>query len=192
MELDLTADFFADVDSLRLPLEQQVAVSPPPSASPKSTRGRIKGEFIKGPIPLPWLSAAARLSGKAPLAVGLAIWFEAGQRRSNEFILTSRNLGPFQRGAEVQVQGPDSIGGSRLDSGISEAQKEPCRHHFGRCEPFARPKPSGCYRNGLGRFRLIKTFLGDRICLSINNRREQTESPGTSWRGWNRAHGRLE
>ena len=41
-----------------------------------------KGQrFLRGPIPLPWLSSAARLPGKA-LHVGLAIWLEAGFRNT--------------------------------------------------------------------------------------------------------------
>ena len=41
-----------------------------------------KGErFLRGPIPLHWLSIAARLPGKT-LHAGLAIWLEAGMRNS--------------------------------------------------------------------------------------------------------------
>lgn len=37
-----------------------------------------KGEgFLKGPIPLAWLEAAARLPGKS-LHVGIALWYAAG------------------------------------------------------------------------------------------------------------------
>lgn len=43
-------------------------------------------------MPLPWLSAAAKLRGKAPLAVALAVWFEAGRRRSNKVRLTTAIL----------------------------------------------------------------------------------------------------
>src|SRR5262249_33456282 len=39
-----------------------------------------RGQFLRGPIPLAWLAAAAKLPGKAPLAVALAIRFEAGRR----------------------------------------------------------------------------------------------------------------
>lgn len=38
--------------------------------------------FLKGPIPLWWLAAAARLPGKA-LAVGIAIWYRAGRAKSD-------------------------------------------------------------------------------------------------------------
>jgi hypothetical protein len=48
---------------------------------------RRQGEFLKGPIPLAWLSIAACLPGKA-LHVGLAIWFEYGRRKHAQFRLT--------------------------------------------------------------------------------------------------------
>ncbi len=95
MAIDLSLDFFADIERLQLPPD--VGGSPVATAvtTKNSSRAKITGEFIKGPIPLAWLSAAARLPGKAPLAVGLAIWFEAGRRRSNEFILTTAILNRF-------------------------------------------------------------------------------------------------
>ncbi|HKP05448.1 MAG TPA: hypothetical protein VJU77_19015 [Chthoniobacterales bacterium] len=63
--------------------------------SPISTRrsstalgARRQGEFLKGPIPLSWLSVAACLPGKA-LHVGVAIWFEHGRRKHAQFKLTA-------------------------------------------------------------------------------------------------------
>ena len=38
---------------------------------------RSVGEFLKGPIPLRWLTVAAALPGKA-LVLGLALWFRRG------------------------------------------------------------------------------------------------------------------
>jgi hypothetical protein len=56
---------------------------PAPTKKSKKRNRQSKPEFIKGPIPLHWLSQAAALSGKA-LAVGLALWFRSGieKRRS--------------------------------------------------------------------------------------------------------------
>jgi hypothetical protein len=50
---------------------------------------------LKGPIPLAWLSAAVRLRGKAATAVALAIWFEAGRKRSMCIRLTTPILARF-------------------------------------------------------------------------------------------------
>jgi hypothetical protein len=51
--------------------------SPPPQRPPQ----RVKGAFLKGPIPLGWLEAAGRLSGKA-LHVGTFLWYKAGLTKS--------------------------------------------------------------------------------------------------------------
>lgn len=40
----------------------------------KITEQRSRAPFIKGPIPLAWITAAARLPGKS-LAVGVALWW---------------------------------------------------------------------------------------------------------------------
>jgi hypothetical protein len=45
-------------------------------------------KFIKGPIPFEWLRQANALPGKAG-AVGVALWFLKGVRRSSEFVLTA-------------------------------------------------------------------------------------------------------
>ena len=51
-------------------------------------RMRRQQEFIKGPIPLPWLTRAATLRGKYPLVVGLALWFMAGVLAKREIRVT--------------------------------------------------------------------------------------------------------
>jgi hypothetical protein len=47
--------------------------------------------FIRGPIPLAWLNAAAKLPGKT-LNVGLAIWWLAGMSKTTAFKLTGKSL----------------------------------------------------------------------------------------------------
>ncbi len=94
-----TTDIFADLDRLRLapaaftPTGDHTPAVVKAAAKPKVNK--IAGEFLKGPIPLPWLTAVTRLSGKAPLAVALAVWFEAGRRKSNEVKLTTAILRRF-------------------------------------------------------------------------------------------------
>ncbi len=53
----------------------------------KSTQ-RINGRFVKGPIPLTWISKAACLPGKA-LNAGLACWYQMGLNRSPSFKLSN-------------------------------------------------------------------------------------------------------
>ncbi|MFM8272665.1 MAG: hypothetical protein ACKODX_10070 [Gemmata sp.] len=90
-------DFFDDLDRLRLtPRGNPLPTRAPADSSPKQLQSRrVRGEFLKGPVPLVWLTAAAQLSGKSPLAVGLALWFEAGRRRSPTVTLTSAILARF-------------------------------------------------------------------------------------------------
>lgn len=45
----------------------------------KPPRRRPGEQFLKGPIPWPWLEVAAKLPGKA-LALSLCLWREAGRR----------------------------------------------------------------------------------------------------------------
>ena len=52
-----------------------------PSASSRLPRHRSREQFLKGPIPVRWLERAARPRGKS-LALGLALWVEAGMKRS--------------------------------------------------------------------------------------------------------------
>jgi len=48
-----------------------------------------KGErFLKGPVPLSWLEAAARLPGKS-LHAGMALWYVAGLTRSRTIPLSN-------------------------------------------------------------------------------------------------------
>jgi hypothetical protein len=82
-----------DADKLRIPREQ-IAEWQEKAASRRRPR-RPTGGFLKGPIPLPWLSSAARLPGKA-LAVGLALWFESGRKRRRQVTLTGPILERFR------------------------------------------------------------------------------------------------
>jgi hypothetical protein len=65
-----------DVDSLRLP-----SCIAAPVTRLKSQRFGPGQKFLRGPIPWDWLSAAARLRGKA-LHVALAIWHLAGLKKT--------------------------------------------------------------------------------------------------------------
>jgi hypothetical protein len=51
-------------------------------------------KFLKGPVPLPWLMAAAQLPGKA-LAVGIALWFRSGLERSEKVTVPTTLLTLF-------------------------------------------------------------------------------------------------
>jgi hypothetical protein len=119
-------DIFTDLDRLRLPVSQTgVRLETPPkgpSSSPKPMR--IKGEFLKGPIPLSWLTVASKLSGKAPLAVALAIWFEAGRRKSKEVRLTTAVIERFGLDRKAKYRGLSAL----EKAGLVQVRRKPRRN----------------------------------------------------------------
>lgn len=101
--------------------ELKPAVAP---ASPKLKPKKITGEFLKGPIPLTWLTAASMLSGKAPLAVGLAVWFEAGRRKSREVKLTTAILKRFGVNGKAKYRALKSL----EKAGLVRVRRKPRRN----------------------------------------------------------------
>lgn len=71
--------------------------------TPKSAR--ILGQFLKGPIPLDWISRAAKIPGKSALAVGIALWFQSGRTKSRTFVLTSKVMQHFATDRRVKYDG---------------------------------------------------------------------------------------
>ena len=113
-------DVFDNLDFLKI---NNLAASPKVAAKSvdQKEKKKILGEFLKGPIPLPWLTVAAQLSGKAPVAVGLAIWFESGRRKSNEVKLTTAILQRFA----VKRKSKYSALKSLEDAGLIRVRREP-------------------------------------------------------------------
>lgn len=120
-------DFFQNSDRLRLPHEQIEKHSTTTSkrTTNLSPNRRIKGEFLKGPIPLNWLSTASGLRGKAALAVGLAIWFEAGRRKSNNINLTRAICERFGVNRKAKYRGLTSLENANLISVVRRPRKNP-------------------------------------------------------------------
>ena len=62
---------------------------------PPTERMRVAGgRFLKGPIPWPWIAAAAALPGQA-LLVGLCIWRLAGATKSQTVLFGDSDLKPL-------------------------------------------------------------------------------------------------
>ena len=61
---------------------------------------RQNGRFVKGPIPILWITTAAKLPGKA-LHVGIALWFKCGLTgRGDDIAVTDslvRDIMPMDR-----------------------------------------------------------------------------------------------
>jgi hypothetical protein len=121
-----TADIFADVDRLRLKPNSPLMSAPVTPSSGKSTKiKQIKGAFLKGPIPLRWLSVVSAFRGKAPLAVALALWFEVGRRNSKEVRLTSAVLKRFSVSRKSKYEGLAAMEKAGLIFVKREGRKNP-------------------------------------------------------------------
>src|SRR5262245_45042844 len=83
-----------ELKKLRIPqIEAEPSVAEP---EPDRCNGWIKGQFLKGRIPLTWLGRACRLPGGKVLAVALAIWYVAGvKKRMTDLPLTTKTLEKF-------------------------------------------------------------------------------------------------
>lgn len=81
-----------DPDNLRLDSATFRAAGEAASKPRKPPRHRPGESFLKGPIPWPWLEAAARLPGSA-LAVALCLWRESGCCRRRTVKLCSGRVG---------------------------------------------------------------------------------------------------
>jgi hypothetical protein len=114
-------DFFEDLDRLRMPPVPLKTRWNAKRQGPRSSASRIKGEFLKGPIPLKWLSGAAELGGKAPLAVALALCFESGRKRSQVVTLTSAVLRRFSVNRKAKYRGLEAL----KEAGLIRVERRP-------------------------------------------------------------------
>lgn len=125
-----TTDIYADLDRLRFihaaftPTALARLADAKAATTPKPKAKKISGEFLKGPIPLPWITAVTKLSGKAPLAVALAVWFEAGRRKSNEVKLTTAILRRFSVNRKAKYTALKSL----EKAGLVSVHREPRRN----------------------------------------------------------------
>jgi hypothetical protein len=65
---------------------------------------KIKRQFVKGPIPLPWLCTASRLPGRT-LHVGMVLWYLAGVCSSKDVKLTTKKLKPWGISHDQKTRG---------------------------------------------------------------------------------------
>ena len=100
-----------DLDEFRIKQEQ-------PTAQHKSNAGvgqrNATGLFIRGPVPVAWVRAAAELPGKSPLILGLAIRHQAGLLKTDcDVRITGSLLAKFgleRRTARIAMHHLESAG----------------------------------------------------------------------------------
>jgi hypothetical protein len=115
-------DDLIDLKSLRLRADDVLAL---PKPKPRLPRHRPGEKFLKGPIPLKWLTLAASLPGKA-LHVAIALWFQGGVEKSATIRL---NL------SRLQVFGVERSAGSRALERLSARRLVTVAHRRG-CAPI--------------------------------------------------------
>ena len=100
-----------DPDNLRLNGANFRTVGEALPTPTKPPRHRPGEWFLRGPIPWPWLEAAARLPGRA-LALALCLWWEAGRRRRRtvKLCLTRVGLGVSEYAARRALRALESAG----------------------------------------------------------------------------------
>ena len=80
---------------MTLPELSQLSIpSRPLPAARWPHKRRYIGRFLKGPVPLSWLEAAAQLPGRA-FHVGVLLWFRAGLTRSMSVKLSGKHARLF-------------------------------------------------------------------------------------------------
>lgn len=108
------------LERLRLPHVAPLA----PKKMSRPPRHQVGERFLKGPIPLPWLGAAACLPGRA-LHVALAVWFLAGLRRSSQVKLGHAALALFGVKRHAGARGLKALEGAKLVSVARQIGKAP-------------------------------------------------------------------
>jgi hypothetical protein len=65
------------------------------TSSKKKRQDRLRrGQYVKGPIPIDWLSKAASLSGKA-FHIAVALWYLVGVKKTNTVGLSNETTEKF-------------------------------------------------------------------------------------------------
>ena len=81
-----------DPETFRLARVATTQISVRPTLLPK----RQNGAFVRGPIPMDWLSRVAVLPGKAPLLIALMLFHLAGLKKTHERLpLCAKRMGQF-------------------------------------------------------------------------------------------------
>ena len=72
----------------------QLRLGPEPELPVRLPRHRPGDHFLKGPIPIDWLQAAASAPGHA-LHVAVALWYQAGMKKNARIALSLSSLNAF-------------------------------------------------------------------------------------------------
>ncbi len=88
-------------------------------------RATPTARFIKGPIPVAWLVAAASLPLAKAVQTGMAIWYLAGLRKSDTVVLSNFLLASFNVGPQAKYRCLKALEDAGLISVEYRPQKNP-------------------------------------------------------------------
>jgi DNA-binding transcriptional ArsR family regulator len=88
---------------------------------PQLNRGE---KFLKGPIPLKWLSLSSKLPGKA-FQIGIALWYLSGLKKNHEVKLTNVVLAEFGVKKDAKRRGLEALEEAGLVSIKRRKNKNP-------------------------------------------------------------------
>ena len=94
-----------------------------PQRPPAKTR-RIQGKFVRGPIPLDWLTRASKLPGRA-ISTGIVLWFLSGVKKSNTVVLQGSLLRSFGVKRHAGYRALQALEGASLVSVVRRSGKSP-------------------------------------------------------------------
>ncbi len=98
--------------------------------------------FLKGPIPMGWLAAAAKLPGSV-MEVAIYLWYLAGMRRTGEVTVPASKIGQFSCASRFTVY--------RALGELEKADLIAVKRHRGRhAVVILKPCPAHC-ETGAGR-----------------------------------------
>jgi len=106
----------------------------------------LRGDwFLKGPIPGAWLEVAVRLPGKA-LHVSLALWFEAGRKRTGTVTLGHALLRRFNVSRNAGYRALEAL----ASAGLVEVEQRAGRAPRVTLQEATRSCSDGSHRSDLG------------------------------------------
>jgi hypothetical protein len=102
---------------------RKVPFIPPPD---RDKSAWVKGEFLRGPIPLSWLSVVLKMGNLNAVKVAMAILWESG-RRGGAIQLTSASMSRFHAGdaRNVKSRGIKALEGAGLIAVDRQPRKNP-------------------------------------------------------------------
>ena len=114
----------AAIDPNRLRIERKTTSRVMSSAQSMPPRPKAGGMFLRGPVPLDWLSRAAALPGRS-LHVAIAIWFMAGLKKTRSVPVSNITGLQFGLDRNAKYRALEWLENANLVSVVRQAGRAP-------------------------------------------------------------------